>query len=300
MVFRMRPFGNFIVLCLICFLFTAGCTSILNGENQNAGISGNPPQSPPGYHAVISQPDARSAAIRMDADVYNAGEVVEFSVTNDDILPLTCSNTPPDFVVKYQTGSGRWVNKMGPEIPAAGPTSYLSKGESTRVYRFVTTGWEAGRYRIISDCGVSHEILVRSLPALTPAAAVCPPVQNTTPYLRADPVSDHVTGENFTITGTTNLPAGEMLVYSVFSIGPGTGNTTIAKIGSSTIRVSAGRCNTNTWSVALSASSPGQYFIGISNGMNTVSAIKRFTIIPARTASNTTPANPDAGRLTAL
>ena len=296
----MRPHCHFIItLCVICCFFTAGCSSFFSGGDKGAGTTDNPVQAPAGYRATISQPDGRSAAVRMDADVYNAGEVVEFSVTNEGIIPLSCSSTPPDFVVKYQTGSGRWVNKMGPEVQPPGTTSYLQSGESTRIYRFITTGWEPGRYRIISDCGVSHEILVRSLPSLTPAGTACPPVKNTTPYLRADPVSDHTPGENFAIAGTTNLPAGEMLVYSVFSIGPGANNTTIAKIASSTVRVSAGRCNTNTWSVALTVPLPGQYFIGISNGMNTVSAIKRFTITPARPASSTTPGADPAGRITA-
>jgi hypothetical protein len=235
----------------------------------------------------------------MDADVYNAGEVVEFSVANDGLIPLSCSNTPPDFIVKYQTGSGRWVNKMGHESRAPGTTSYLQRGESTSIYRFVTTGWEPGRYRIISDCGATREILVRTLPMLTPSATPCPPVGNTTAYLRADPVSDRTPGEHFVIAGTTNLPEGEMLVYSLFSIAPGTGNTTIAKIASSTVRVSAGRCNTNTWSIALTAPPSGQYFIGISNGMNTISAIRRFTVVPARTAANSTPEVDPAGRITA-
>jgi hypothetical protein len=267
-----------IILCVVCCLFTTGCSSLFSSGDEKAGTS--PVQVPAGYRATISQPDARSAAVRMDADVYNAGEVVEFSVTNDGIIPLACSNTPPDFVVKYQTGSGRWVNKMGSEVKAPGTTSYLQSGESTRIYRFITTGWEPGRYRIISDCGVLHEILIRSVPTLMPAGTPCPSTTNTTPYIRVNAISDQYPGKTFTISGTTNLPAGEELQFSIFAIlPPATGNITSAKLVSNTLRVAAGSCGVNTWTADGKIAVSGDYFIGISNRANTVSAVKRFTVL---------------------
>jgi hypothetical protein len=276
----MRPRSHLIVtLCVILCLSTAGCSSLFSGD-KNAATTDISARVPAGYRATISQPDARSAAVRMDADIYNAGEVVEFSVANDGIMPLSCSNTPPDFVVKYQTGSGRWVSKMGPEVRTSGTTSYLQSGESTQIYRFVTTGWEPGRYRIISDCGVSHEILIRALPTLTPAGNPCPSATNTAPYIRVNPISDQYPGKTFTISGTTNLPAGEELQYSIFAIlPPATGNMTSAKLVSNTLRVAAGSCGVNTWSADGRITVSGDYFIGISNRANTVSAVKRFTVL---------------------
>ena len=105
----------------------------------------------------------------MDTDVYNIGEVVEFTVMNDKGYDLSCSNDPPSFTVTFQKGNGRWVTRMGAENPPPGNTSSLRPGESTPPYRFVTIGWDPGRYRINSDCGVSREILIRTLPSLTPA-----------------------------------------------------------------------------------------------------------------------------------
>jgi hypothetical protein len=183
---------------------------------------------------------------------------------------------------------------MGEENPVPGTTGKLRPGESTPAYRFVTIGWDPGRYRINSDCGVSREILIRTLPSLTPAMTACPPPDgNTPPWIRVNPLSDQYTGEEFTVSGTTNLAAGEELVYSIFAIGSSGSNLTAAKMASSSIIVSEGSCGTNTWSVDGQIEVPGGYFFGISNSANTVSAIKRFTVLTALPPAEVTapPAN---------
>ena len=109
---------------------------------------------------------------------------------------------------------------MGEENPAAGNTTKLKPGESTAPYRFVTAGWDPGRYRIVTDCGVSREILLRALPSVTPAGTSCPPATNTSPFIKVNPVSNQNAGEPFTITGTTSLAAGEELRYSIFAVLP--------------------------------------------------------------------------------
>ena len=58
----------------------------------------------------------------------------------------------------------------------------------------------------------------------------------------------------------------------------GSGNVTSAKLVSSTLAVSAGSCGTNTWSVYGLIQVPGNYFIGISDTANTVSAVRRFSV----------------------
>jgi hypothetical protein len=169
---------------------------------------------------------------------------------------------------------------MGEEHPAPGNTSSLKPGESTAPYRFITTGWAPGRYRIVSDCGVSREILLRALPQATRSGTSCPPAGNTSPYIQVDPVNDQYAAEPFSITGTTNLPEGEELHYSIFAIVSTTGPVTSAKLVSGTLRVSGGNCGTNTWSVDGLIQIPGDYFIGISNSENTISAIRRFSVSP--------------------
>jgi hypothetical protein len=99
-------------ILIFCLLF-AGCSSQSGEEKGAANTTENKSGSPAGYRVTIAQPDARSDLIRMDSDVYNVGEVVEFTILNDDLLPLECSSSPPDFTVNFQTGSGRWVVKKG-------------------------------------------------------------------------------------------------------------------------------------------------------------------------------------------
>jgi hypothetical protein len=286
------------IVILACILCTAGCTLPRAVENQTAWIStDNTSPSIAKYKVTLAQPEDSARLIKMDTDVYNIGEVVEFTVMNDRSYELSCSNNPPSFTVTFQKGNGQWVTRMGAKNPAPGNPGSLRPGESTPVYRFVTIGWDPGRYRINSDCGVSREILIRTLPSLTPTMTACPPpAGNTSPWIRVNPLSDQYAGEEFTVSGTTNLAAGEELVYSIFAIGSTGSNITAAKMASSSIIVSEGSCGTNTWSVDGQIEIPGAYFFGISNSANTVSAIKRFTVLQAvpLTEVTTLPANATA------
>lgn len=286
----MTPRTFLILLLLACILCTAGCTMPFVADNQTTGTSNTTSQqSIAKYKLTLAQPEDSAKLIKMDTDVYNLGEVVEFVVTNENNHDLSCSTDPPSFSVRYQMGTGQWVTRMGEENPAPGNTTKLKHGESTSPYRFVTAGWAPGRYRIVSDCGVSREILLRALPSVTTAGPACPPNANTSSYIRVNAVSDQNAGDTFTISGTTNLAVGEELRYSVFAVGTSTGNITAAKLISSTAVVSAGSCGINTWSVYGEIQIPGDYFIGISNGANTVSAVRRFTVLQkARTTVTAT------------
>lgn len=278
----MTPRIPFILLLLACILLISGCTQPFAAENSTAGSPAvSAPQSIAKYKLTIAQPEDSAKLVRMDTDVYNLGEVVEFIITNEKTSDLSCSNNPPSFIVRYQTGSGQWITRMGVENPPPGNTTHLRAGESTAPSRFVTSGWSPGRYRIISDCGVSREILLRALPSVTPAGTPCPPALNTTPFIHVNAVSDQYAREAFTISGTTSFAPGEELRYSIFALLPKTTNITAAKIVSSSTLISEGSCGTNTWSVEGVIEVSGDYLIGISNSANTVSAIRRFTVLDA-------------------
>ena len=277
----MTPRTSLILLLLACTLFVAGCTMPFAADNQIPGTSNiSAPESIAKYKLTLAQPGDSAQLIKMDTDVYNIGEVVEFVITSEKNHGLSCTNDPPAFSVRYQKGNGQWLTRMGEENPAPGSTLKLNPGESTAPYRFVTTGWAPGRYRIVSDCGVSRESLLREPVTVTPAGMPCPPAGNTLPYIRVNPVSDQYAGEPFTITGTTSLAAGEELRYSIFAIVSATSNMTSARLVSSSTPVSGGSCGTNTWSVAGVIQVPGDYAIGISNSANTVSGIRRFSVLP--------------------
>lgn len=274
---------SLIVLLLACILCTAGCMQPFAADNRSAAPSStSTPPSIAKYQLTLAQPEDSATLIKMDTDVYNLGEVVEFVITNDRNRDLSCTNNPPSFSVRYQKGTGQWVTRMGDENPLPGNTTNLKPGESTAPYRFITTGWAPGRYRIVSDCGISREILIRSLPSLTLTVIPCPTKVNRSPYIQVNPVSDQNAGEIFTISGTTNLAADEELRYSIFAVSsatPSTTNITAAKLVSSTTVVSRGSCGTNTWSVSGEIQIPGDYFIGISDNANTVSDVRRFTVM---------------------
>jgi hypothetical protein len=217
----------------------------------------------------------------MDSDFYNQGEVAEFYLKNEGSGALECSGDPPSYEVRYQLGNGTWVTRPGPLETGSRRTSYLEPGESTGIYRFVTADWKPARYRIVSGCGISHDILVWEKPTVVPSP--CPREVNDTLWILVDPVTDKHTGEKFSISGRTNVAAGEELRYSLFSLNSDAKNGTIVQEMSSVTRVKEGICADNTWSVDLEIQTPKEYFIGISDVLKKVTAIKRFTIFPADT-----------------
>jgi hypothetical protein len=270
-------------LVVSCILF-AGCTSPPDHAGKTANASSVPADQPAtaGYKITLAQPDARSDYIVMDSDVYNAGEVVEFTITNKGRSTLECSRAPPDFVVKFQTGSGRWATKMGAENPVKGNSSVLQKGESTQTYRFISTALEPGRYRIISDCGVGREFLIRTLPVVTQVPPSCPPVNatNTSLWITIDPVGNPAESQPFTIHGTTNLPSGTMLNYTIFGVTSGQPESALIHDAPLTTMVEEGTCGTNSWSAMGEIQATGDFVLGVTDATRKVTAILRFTVTP--------------------
>ncbi|MCK9580786.1 MAG: hypothetical protein M0Q92_10110 [Methanoregula sp.] len=267
-------------ILILCLIITTGCTSPADTIGATANNTPDGKQIMSAYQQSVSQPDITSDFIRMDTDIYNAGEVVEFVVTNNGLLPLTCSNTPPDFRVTFQAGNGRWATKMGPDVPVPGNISHLQKGESTRVYRFISTAWDAGRYRIVSDCGVERDFLIRVLPTPAPTATPCS-VNNTadtTPWIKIDPIDDQYDARPFTIHGTTNLPVRQELQYTIFSALDKDQAASLEPLGSFTTFVEEGSCGTNTWNAMGEIQATGDFFIGISDTEKKATAIKRFSV----------------------
>jgi uncharacterized cupredoxin-like copper-binding protein len=277
----MTPLRATLLLLILAYvLVTAGCTMLSGADNRTVNASGNSaPASIAKYPRTLAQPEDSAKMIKMDTDVYNIGEVVDFVITNEKSGDLACSNDPPSFFVRYQKGSGQWVTRMGEDKPAHGTAITLKPGGSTAPYRFVTDGWAPGRYQIVTDCGVSREILLRELSSVIPAATSCVSLKNTSPFIRVNPLSNQYAGEPFTISGTTSLAAGEELRYSIFALLTGTTNITSARLISSSTIISEGSCGINTWFVEGVIKVPGDYFIGISSSNNSVSAVKRFTVL---------------------
>lgn len=259
---------------------TAGCSAPAGTINTSENTSSVPVTLKSSYRATINQPDALSGSVKMDTDIYNIGEVVEFTVTNEGSGTLHCAGDPPAFSVKTQTPGGGWATKMGTGEPDRTVQSSLASGASTQRYAFVTTGWEPGRYRIVHDCGIEHEFLLRALPAVTPAPAVCPAISETmtVPSVTIDPIDDLYVNQIVSISGTTTLPAGEELKYSIF---PATSSQQTPKTSDYfTTIVQEGSCGVNTWSAEGVIMETGEYVIWISDTSRNTTAIKRFTVLP--------------------
>jgi len=102
-----------------------------------------------------------------------------------------------------------------------------------------------------------------------------------------DPVGVHSVGETFTITGTTNLPAGEDLDYYVMTSsfnpgGPRFGNPSNA---SGTARVFTGISGNNNWSFTLNTKEfrPDEYLVYLdSTTFNDVSGSSVFTLVKGK------------------
>ena len=90
------------------------------------------------------------------------------------------------------------------------------------------------------------------------------------PFISVDPVSDKNVGDQFTITGTTSLPAGTEILAEVYPAyyedqkGTGSGEFTGA---TGTITIAGGNGGANTWSFPLDTSTfkPMEYLVTISS-----------------------------------
>lgn len=266
-------------LIAVGLVISAGCIAPAKPINASENATPVPGTIAASYHATLNQPEAQSGFIVTASDIYNLGEVVEFTVTNKGPAPLTCAGAAPSFSVKFQGTNGIWATRMGPEKPNATEKSTLAPGNSTQVYRFVTTGWDAGRYRIAHDCGVVREILLRPQPAAAPTPTPCTAADaGTVPVIRIDPIGDQRESVPFTITGTTSVPAGENLHYTITTAQAGNpfGNVSPDELFTSVVQ--EGACGTNTWSAMGEIQATGEFFIAITDANRTTTAIKRFSV----------------------
>lgn len=267
-----------LIMVMVCLFLLAGCMSLYEQNNQTPASPPEIQQFPSSYQVTLAQPDLTSRSIKMDTDVYNIGEVVEFYVINEGPGTVTCLNDPPTYSVKFQSGSGRWATRMGTETPVETNKTPLGQGQTSPMYRFVTAGWEPNRYRIVSDCGVSREFLLRAAP--TPVPTVCPPTGSEPVWVRINPVGTPHAGTPFVINGTTSRAAGEELKYLIF---PGSAPPKAFDLGGEkplSTQISAGGCGENVWSVSVSGKIPQDYYLMISAGSLNGTAIQRFTVLP--------------------
>ena len=141
-------------------------------------------------------------------------------------------------------------------------------------------------------------ILPQTSPPIDPAGiltvtpTLCPPTGNITPWIHLDPVADHIAGENFSITGTTNLKAGEILSISIVPYQPSANKRRyydFTEIHGNAI-VGCGNDSTNTWSFStgLPHLISGYYIVDVTGENATFNASTGgdFNILDNRTDSS--------------
>ena len=168
------PAGPALVLVLLLgsLLLAPGCATDVPGNRTvpvSLPVASATPASAALYRVTIPQEDGSHADdLIMDSDVYNQGEVVEFFVANSGTEPIRCGSSPFTYIVQYRKTDGSWVTLPEPSETVEPITSYLKPDQATATRRFATTGWPPGLYRIVYDCGISREFMVRTIPLVFP------------------------------------------------------------------------------------------------------------------------------------
>ncbi len=170
----MTPLRTMLAVMMVIagLLLAAGCVgSQPDAGNQTEPIPQTTTTSPMReslvlYKVTIPQENPRADFIKMEADVYNVGEVVEFSMVYEGEGVLQCPNLDLTYRVFYIRENGTSVTKI-PGGMVQPMISYHQPGEHRGPFRFATTGWEPGRYRIEFDCGgIYREFRLREIPKI--------------------------------------------------------------------------------------------------------------------------------------
>jgi hypothetical protein len=174
---RWRSGSIAVALCIVmvAVLLAAGCMT----TSASGSLTGNPTQTPVSpimeksvtfYKVTIPQPEGiHPDYIKIDSDVYNLGEVIEFHVVNEGSEPLACWQITPSLDYHLYRQIGTW--ELQPEPYSTGWHTdsgyYLQHGESTPELRLRTADLIPGHYKIVTDCGVSREFEIRAAPNTT-------------------------------------------------------------------------------------------------------------------------------------
>jgi len=176
---RKKPAHVTIVICITMtvMVLAAGCTTTPAPDNQTGGIPVLPSVSPIAeksatfYKVTIPQVESTHPEyFKMDSDVYNQGEIIEFSVVNEGSGSLACDRFIPSLGFSLYRQVGTW------ELQPIGDSSrlqqgvhtdygyYLQPGGSEPVRHLSTTDLVPGHYKIVTECGVSREFEIRAAP----------------------------------------------------------------------------------------------------------------------------------------
>jgi hypothetical protein len=165
----MNPVRITLILALfvVCMLLAAGCS--WNNSHQENKTSSIIQTTPYPWYTVTSTElnSSHPELIKMDADIYNIGEVIEVNLVSRYIQVDNCTVVPCSYCVAYQLENGSWYILPEPVEPMDTTVEGPRPHSSCESIHFATTNWSPGRYRIQFYCGVSREFILREVPKLS-------------------------------------------------------------------------------------------------------------------------------------
>jgi hypothetical protein len=99
--------------------------------------------------------------IKMESDIYNTGEIIEFFVVNRSNDQNSCINSACSYRIAYLSDNGTWQLLSEPMEPLVYSVNGPQYRSSCQPVRIDTTKWTSGRYRIQYYCGISREFKIR-------------------------------------------------------------------------------------------------------------------------------------------
>lgn len=132
-------------------------------------------------------------------------------------------------------------------------------------------------------------LLVSFVSASTPEKELT--IDGDYPWIRIDRIGDHYVGEQFTISGTTNLPVDYNLIFEAVSSSyiPGVPNTGEFSGMSEVVTVVKGNTN-NEWSIDVDVSTfvPDEYTVNVESVETSSTATTTFDLLEKGTTTTPT------------
>jgi hypothetical protein len=279
----------FFMLCAVVLLPSSAAVTLTPGDTgSSSAIANGDPVSIRGIATGHPQNGLQIWVIgynyvKIDTVQVNADNTYSYELKSSDTQDLASGQylviiqhpmMNGQFDIVYDPGTGSVINRQ--------------LGEGTVIYQLTGPGSlqspDAGfaLMRAIHNQNIDDSFTTVSFFVSRPAALI-------------DPIGEHFVGDKFTITGSTNLAAGDTLMIEIYSSsfkptqkvqGSGFSGST------GTIKVMPGTNGYNRWSFDIDASTfrPDEYLVKVSGITLEVTGSTTFTIVERLPATLKTPA----------
>lgn len=155
-----------LILVMMAVLLAAGCAGQHKPAYQDIVVIEHQATDQPDIDPQENTPPFDS--IRMDANIYNMGEVVGFSAVNESPGAGRCTDHPCSYRIARLVKNESWQVLLTPLVTMLPYFDSPYYARSCQPMHFATTNWTPGRYRIQYRCGIFQEFSIREMPTVTP------------------------------------------------------------------------------------------------------------------------------------